>query len=194
MSNFQDISCVLLAAGSSSRFGSNKLLHTLPGGKSLLASSLDLYSQVFPKITVVVNHEAPKFEELLSIIIRYDADYISSPKAELGLSQSLVAGISASSPKVGWLIALADMPYLQIETIRAIAEALQESNIVLPTSARGAGNPVGFGKNFKQQLLNLDGDKGAKAVVHANFESTIQLPVNDLGIHHDIDRPSDIRN
>ena len=193
MADFSDIDCVLLAAGSSVRFGSNKLLHTLPNGKSLLASTLNLYSRVFANISVVVDPQGQDLDRLCSIIKAQGAAYTYSPNADFGLSQSLVAGVQASSPTIGWLIALADMPYLQVETLRLIAKSLQPNNIVIPKSSNGVGNPVGFGKNFAVQLSKIQGDRGAKSVVQSNEQSLLYMLVNDLGIHHDIDTIGDIR-
>ncbi|MFT5116265.1 MAG: molybdenum cofactor cytidylyltransferase, partial [Parasphingorhabdus sp.] len=47
-------SCLILAAGSSSRFGSQKLLQSMPDGKPMLLATIARYSQLFQHIVVVI--------------------------------------------------------------------------------------------------------------------------------------------
>lgn len=47
--------CILLAAGTSSRFGSSKQLFILPSGKTILETCIDTLLQVVDKIIVVTN-------------------------------------------------------------------------------------------------------------------------------------------
>ncbi len=193
MTKIEDVRCVLLAAGVGRRFGSNKLLHLLPNGKTLLANSLAIYAQIFAETVVVVNQESRDIAHVLSITSLFEVDHVASADTESGLSQSLVAGIKSAIPKKGWLIALADMPYVQPETIYAMCSALNVDNIVVPKSDLGIGNPVAFGLDFRPQLLPLKGDAGAKSVLRSNPQAVIELSVGDFGIHHDIDQPHDIK-
>ena len=55
------------------------------------------------------------------------------------------------------------------------------------------GHPVGFGRNFFDQLSLLEGDVGAKSLLKAKAGQTLEVHVSDPGILEDIDEPSDIR-
>ncbi len=72
------------------------------------------------------------------------------------------------SPADGWVIALADMPAIRLDTIRRVAEALRTGATTAAPVYRGQrGHPVGFAKLCRSELLALDGDTGARAAADA---------------------------
>lgn len=109
-----------------------------------------------------------------------------------GLASSLVHGLHQSPADcAGWVIALADMPYVQPASIAALVTALQDgADIAVPVCQGRRGNPVGFSRRYLPQLLALTGDRGARALLNAY--PVTEVPVNDTGIFQDIDLPEDL--
>jgi len=184
-----DIACLIFASGASSRFGSSKMLYPLGDSRAVLAKTIQIYTQVFDVVNVVVSDKDP----LIIKLVQCEAAVpILNQYAELGLSQSLIAGVESTEPTTGWLCALGDMPYLSVKTVKSISEHLSPNNIVVPRTELGNGNPVGLGINFREELLSLKGDVGAKPLIKRHANSINYLDCNDPNIHRDIDRPSDI--
>ena len=118
---------------------------------------------------------------------------IINPNAEQGLGTSLAQGIAHSSSSQGWLIALADMPFIQIETMRAVAESLMKgAKIAAPCYQGKRGHPVGFAQQFKDELLQLDQDTGANQLLKRYASQVHAIPTEDSGILQDIDRLDDL--
>ena len=180
------VSCILLAAGSSSRFGSDKMLHRLQDGLSMLETTAKQYLAVFDSITVVV----PSIENH-PLSGRTGIELVSTDSCS-AMSTSLKAGISANISRAAWLIALGDMPYIRAATISQLRDRMTDSNIVLPMWRQRQGNPVGFGCVFKDQLLAIKGDRGAKSIIKQHPESVVELSTHDRGVIHDIDLPTDL--
>ena len=124
--------------------------------------------------------------------------YSINPRAGDGMASSITQGVSQTRHWGGWVICLADMPWIQTATYQAIIEAVTPDAIVVPsTQQKGTvhrGNPVGFGKNYRSALEALLGDRGARSVVAAHGDRVKQVNVKDPGILLDIDYPDDINN
>ena len=110
------------------------------------------------------------------------------------MGASLAAGAAASSKAAGWIVALGDMPFIRVATIASIRAALEGGALVVaPVAASGArGHPVGFASALKAELVALDGDHGARAVVERHRDRLASLVVDDPGIVADIDVPADL--
>lgn len=192
-----EVACIVLAAGLSRRFGSPKLLHPLDDGRPLLAHTLECYSQVFEQIYVVIGAQENRANSELRALL---GDINSETKFQAietthnidGMSQSIVAGVSAASEAHGWLIGLGDMPYVLPDTASQITTALRPDNIVMPRYQGQPGNPVAFGKEFYSQLLALMGDKGARSVTKRAAHKVVYIDVDDAGVLQDVDHPNDI--
>ena len=183
------ISCVLLAAGQSSRFGSDKLDHRLRSGETIFETSLSRYLPVCSEVIVVVQ---PEDQDRKHSLQEKSVTVVDSPNFEEGMSQSLIAGVSASPDASGWIIALADMPYIQTETLESLIAQTRPNNIVQPSHEGALGNPVVFSQIFKGELLSLEGDQGAKSVIQRNQSRLCVVPTEDKGVLQDVDRLEDV--
>lgn len=181
---------ILLAAGSGSRFGGGKLLHPLADGTPIGVASLRNLKQALPEVIAVVRAGDDALRALLEA---EGAEVRVCQDAQLGMSRSFVCGVAASAAADGWIIALGDMPFLQPETIRTVARRVKETGgIVIPAWRGQRGHPVGFGKRYLKDLLEVRGDEGARAVIkrHANDAEVIEC--NDRGSLRDIDSRADL--
>ena len=178
---------ILLAAGRSKRFGADKRLHPLDDGTPMaLASALRL-AQACRRSIVVIR---PGDRALASLLATKGLETVVCKEADQGMGHSLSRGIAASINADGWLIALADMPYIAPASYQAVLEALQNGASLARTTYLGQmGHPVGFGASYLPELLALTGDQGGKALLDAHRVELHCCPVADPGILKDIDQP-----
>lgn len=181
---------ILLAAGRSQRFGSNKLLHPVKGDKTLLALSLDTLASVLPETIVVIS---PELRSRITELERPGVRVVINEQAEQGMGSSLACGVRASQSASGWLIALADMLAIQPQTIAMLAEKLSHSpGIIAPQFNQSRGHPVGFDRRYKEQLMALTGDSGARSIIAADRQCLELVPTDDRGVLLDIDYRTDL--
>jgi molybdenum cofactor cytidylyltransferase len=181
---------ILLAAGQSTRFGSHKLLHLLPDGTPMAVAALRNLMQGVDQVIAVVR---PNDTELIALLSREGAQVIPCPNAEQGMGASLAYGVCAAPHAEGWLIALADMPYVPVEVVRTLATQLKAgAAIVAPTYQGQRGHPVGFNRTFFATLSLLSTDEGARCILEQNPEQITLIPVLAPGILRDIDTVGDL--
>ena len=188
----KSIAGILLAAGSGSRFGGDKLLHSLDDGVAIAAHAARNLIAATPEVIAVVRWgDFP-----LSDMLEQEGCQVSMFKgAAHGMGASLAHGIGQARSADGWVIALADMPRISPDTIKIVIAALQEgASIVAPVRKGERGHPVGFGAQLRDELLALDGDQGARAVVERHRATARLIECDDPGILLDIDRKSDLES
>ena len=183
---------ILLAAGHARRFGSDKLLHPLADGQLLaVAAARHLLAALPQSIAIVRGGSA-----LGALLDAAGMQVIECTEAQQGMGDSLAAAVrfaAAHTEADGLVIALADMPDVQPQTIMAVSTALADgAGIALPVHAGQRGHPVGFAASFKEALQALQGDVGARAIVQAHRWSVVEIDCQDAGILRDIDYPSDL--
>ena len=186
---------ILLAAGFSLRFGStNKLLQCLPDGRPIaLASAKNLIKAIPVSIAVL----RPKNIDLTELLINAGLRIVFCREDDQKMADSLATGIRFSvnfeAANDGFVIALADMPHIQTETILAVANKVTDgASIVIPTYQNQRGHPVGFSAKFRSDLENLQGDEGARSIIKRYTNEVELLPTDDAGILVDIDTPNDL--
>ena len=184
-----NISCLILAAGSARRFGRAKLLYTLADGRSILQTTLGIYTELFDLVTVICNDNT----ELIKQAHNMNAKVEVNPLSHMGMSESIKLGINITRPKLAWLIALADMPYVEDGSIVQLCQLAERNKIIQPYVNATPGNPVLIGIDFLSDLLSLEGDVGAKSVLQSNNQSVVKVDLNDLGLTQDVDTPGDVK-
>jgi molybdenum cofactor cytidylyltransferase len=189
---------ILLAAGFSRRFGSSdKLLQALPDGRPIAVASAQNLIEAMPTSVAVVRAENTQLAELL---LTAGFNVVSCEEDKQEMADSLAMAIRFSSKfeaaKDGFVVALADMPYIQAATISVVAKQLINSanhSIVIPTYDGQRGHPVGFAAKYRSELENLHGDEGARAIIKRYPDAIYMLPCKDAGILADIDTPADVK-
>lgn len=186
---------ILLAAGYSKRFGSNKLLHPLPPGSPDAGTPIALaaarhFVAALPESVAVIRPRAQRVGKMLR---EAGCNTVVCKNAAEGMGVSLAEGVRAAADAHGWVVALADMPYLRPETIRIVATGLSEGAAIAAPAYRGErGHPVGFARRFLDELTGLRGDAGARDILKAHPDWITLYEVDDPGVLRDIDAPSDL--
>lgn len=110
--------------------------------------------------------------------------------ASAGLGDSIAAGVAATPHWQGWLIHLADMPFVGADVFRQVADALRQHPIVRPCYAQQPGHPVGFSALLRKPLCQLRGDNGARELLQGAAVHLLLL--EHPGVVRDIDLPSQL--
>lgn len=186
------IAGILLAAGRSVRFGQDKLLYPLDDGTPLGVRSARHLSAAISRCYAVV---ADRDARLGSLFVEEGVTVVPCGNAEQGMGASIACGVAAAGDADGYVIALADMPFVAPATIRLVADALEQGALCAAPTYRGQrGHPVGFARAMRGELLALDGERGARAVFARAASQARFLEVDDPGILRDVDRLGDLRS
>lgn len=186
-----NLCAILLAAGASRRFGpDNKLLATLADGEPLAIAAARPLLQAIGNVIAVVRPGTP---QLAMALAELGCRVVEHANADAGMGSSLAAGIAAAIDCDGWLVALADMPQIQPQTVALVADALRHgAAIARPLYQGQPGHPVGFAKQFGPALQELHDDQGARNIVAAQRHLLQLIPCDDPAVLLDIDTPTDL--
>ena len=186
-----NVAAFLLAAGSATRFGSDKLLHALPHGVPIAVQALRHMRVVFDKGVLVVVRTGTK--DLSERLRGEGCEIVVCEKADQGMGESLACAVRASGAADAYVIALADMPFIRSSSIAAVRDALlRGSSLVAPYFRARRGHPVGMSSKFRSELENLSGDEGARTLLAAHQAELVKVPVGDPGVIRDVDTPGDL--
>lgn len=181
---------ILLAAGSGTRFGGDKLLHPLAEATPLGLAAARRLRPACDRGVAVVRPDSGKLADLLAA---EGFDLVVSAASLHGMGHSLAAGVRGAPDAAGWLIALADMPFILATSYGRVTAALRAGgSIVIPEYRERRGHPVGFARQWGERLAALTGDEGARRIVAAFPEAITRCNVDDPGIVQDVDHPSDL--
>lgn len=179
------VGAIILAAGRSSRMGSEHKLLAEWRGKPLIAHVADAIATAgLPPPVIVLGARG---NDVRAALGDRPAHYVTAADYAEGLSRSLRTAIAAVP--ADWsaaIICLADMPRITPELLQALAIA--PGDIALPVWAGKRGNPVRFGRQHFARLMTLDGDIGGKAVL-ADAVLLTEIAAADDGVLDDIDTP-----
>jgi molybdenum cofactor cytidylyltransferase len=106
------------------------------------------------------------------------------------MGDSIAAAVRATPDAGGWLVLPADLPLISPDSLRAVAAALANASVVLPTHRGTRGHPVGFAREHGPALQALQGAEGAAAIVRA--AQPLKLELDDEGIVTDVDTLDDL--
>ena len=181
-----NLSAIILAAGSSKRFGKQKLCQKLPSGNTVLGETISQVERAVSKVRIITN------ANIYASINDENGRLKVCPEANLGMGLTLAYGIKLVQSTNACLICLADMPFVKTTTYQTLAKSLTASNIVVPVFDGKQGNPVGFGKRYFKNLLMLNGDSGGRSLLQTHADAIQRIEVDDPAILYDIDTPEDL--
>jgi CTP:molybdopterin cytidylyltransferase MocA/xanthine/CO dehydrogenase XdhC/CoxF family maturation factor len=182
------IAGIVLAAGTSSRMGRNKLIENVRE-KPLVRHAVDaaLASRLDP-ILVVTGHDAAKVGTALngvSVSVIHNSDYRE------GLSTSLRAGIAAVPETCdGAMVLLGDMPGITPALIDRLIAAFDPAanRAICVAAAHGhRGHPVLWARAFFSSIATLSGDRGARELLDSHAAQSTEIEAGDDAPLTDID-------
>ena len=181
---------LLLAAGAGSRFGSDKLSHSLPHGVAIAVQAARHLRAAVPRVVAVVR---PGAVELAASLSLEGCEVAVCDNAAEGMGASLACAARAAGAADAYLVALGDMPFVRPSSAAAVRDALAGgAELAAPYWRTRRGHPVGLSAKYFAQLLTLAGDEGAKKLLAANHDRLVKIPVGDPGVIRDIDTPADL--
>jgi CTP:molybdopterin cytidylyltransferase MocA len=158
------VSGLLLAAGSSSRFGRVKQLAELDGVSLVERAVRMLNESDVDEVVVVLGHAAPDVKRRLAA---GSAKVVLNPEFKTGLSSSLKAGVGALDKRSeAVVVCLADQPFVNSELVDRIVTMFRETRADAIAAASGdlVSPPVLLRRSLYPLVDDLRGDKGAKAI------------------------------
>ena len=185
------VGVVVLAAGRSTRMGGPNKLLAVHQGKPLVRHAVEhaLEAGIGP-VCVVTGHQG---EAVAAALAGLPVDVVHNPEFASGLSSSVRAGVAALGDAAdGAVIVLGDMPLVSPPIMRRLAAVFREhpeAKAVVPTMLGERGNPVLIGRALFGAVAALQGDVGARRLIDAAGAHVVEVPVDDPGIHRDIDTP-----
>jgi molybdenum cofactor cytidylyltransferase len=188
------ITAILLAAGRAERFGGAKLHALLNAGPDTgvsvgVAACRHLRSAI-PRVIAIVR---PDDQALAAALKVEGARIVVAHRADDGMGASLAAGVAAVPGASGFVVALADMPWIEPSTISRVVQALVNgASIVAPVYRGKRGHPVGFASTHRVKLLALRDDEGARAILASSPDALTLIDVDDPGVVRDVDTPADL--
>ncbi|HET7097246.1 MAG TPA: nucleotidyltransferase family protein [Casimicrobiaceae bacterium] len=204
MSGERRIVGIRLAAGRGERFGGDKLLAKAQSSAEGATPALDDLAgecigvaacrhliAALPKVIAVVR---PDDHALAAALGAAGAQIVRCANAGDGMGASLACGVTAVRDAAGWVVALADMPWILPSTIARVTAAVADgAPVAAPFHGGKRGHPVGFSAACYEKLAALTGDEGAKSVVAAYADELAHIDVDDPGTLRDVDTPADLQ-
>ncbi|MBN0978351.1 nucleotidyltransferase family protein [Pseudomonas hygromyciniae] len=182
------MTAIVLAAGQGSRFraqsGQDKLLAHCVGRDGVTRPVVEHVLLNLPaSITRRWVVTSPACSGVIRLATEHGCEVLLLESA--GMGDSIAAAVAASGPAAGWLVVLGDMPFIQASSIERVIERVD--GISVPVHAGQQGHPVAFGQALGPALMELTGDRGAKALfAQADVR---EVPVGDPGVLWDVDVP-----
>ena len=176
------VAAIVLAAGRSTRTGSNKLLLPLANGSAVIRTTMERLARArqhgLNDIVAVLGHEADLIKhELAGLPVRT----VVNQRFLEGMSSSLKAGVRAMRRDAeAAMIVLGDQPLLSQAVIEQVIAVYRETAkpVVVPRYGEGQGHPVLFSAAVFHELMQVNGDKGGREVIARDSErvATVSFP------------------
>jgi molybdenum cofactor cytidylyltransferase len=187
------VAAIVLAAGRSTRMGpQNKLLADIDGTPMVRRVVETALASKARPVLVVTGHMAA---EVAAALAGLDVTLVPNPDYATGLASSLKTGIRAVPGDCdGALILLGDMPGIAAEHADRLVDAFGEApaTIVVPVHEGRQGNPVIWPRSFFSELLQLEGDAGAKRLIAVHRDDVREVELGTMGIFADVDTPEEL--
>jgi molybdenum cofactor cytidylyltransferase len=195
------LAAVLLAAGSSRRYGAaNKLLAEIDRVPLVRRVADVLMTSGFQQVVIVTGHQAEAIQLALQNVPSRNRQFVHNSAFDDGMGRSIATGVAALPATVtGVLIAQGDMPDLTVDLIARLGQrfaATGSAHITAPwiVDERGGrqGNPVIWPRRLFGQLAALTGDQGGRELIKAEGDAVERVPVGGSAAAVDIDTPAQL--
>jgi CTP:molybdopterin cytidylyltransferase MocA len=177
------IAVILEAAGNSTRFGSNKLLHVMDDGRPMIASIFDAVRplDVYKKIIVT------QYDEVAAMAPEFDV--IMNDRPDLGISRSMQLGLTAAGDADAYLFCVCDQPGITTATLERLFRAYKKGTAGIVSLAWQGKmcNPKIFSSRYKEELMRLSGDAGGRQIIASHSDDLLLVEAMNEDEVRDID-------
>lgn len=175
---------IILASGFSRRMGQNKLLMKINEETIIEKVIKEVKKSEIEKIYIVTNNE-----DIKNIAYKLDINVVENKDAIKGQSEGIKAGVKAIKENGDFMFFCGDQPFIDFITINNLIykSKINEDKIIVPTFKNRKGNPVIFPRNFRLDLLKLEGDIGGRYIIKAHNDKVVFFEVNKELFLKDID-------
>ena len=184
----EKLTLVMLAAGNSRRFGSNKLLYEIDGVPMYLCTlhKLQKAASELGNCEIIV---VTQYQEIASKAQESGARVLINPHPERGISSSMQIGLTAAKEASACLFTVSDQPWLTTETIVNLVHKFQseQKGMACTILNNKTGNPCIFSRKYYQELQEITGDKGGKQIINRHPEDVAYLEIEDAKELVDVD-------
>lgn len=184
---------IVLAAGSSRRMGSQKLL--LPYGRNTIIETVvdNVLNSYIDRVMIVLG---PNHEEIRNALGHKPVQYCHNRDHKKGMLSSVICGIHALPEDAqSVLIFLADQPEIRPGVINRVIDAYNEElfGIVIPVNEHRRGHPLLVDLKYRKTLEELDLEAGLRSLRHQFPGDVLEVEVHEPGILVDIDTREDYK-
>ena len=185
------ITGILLAAGDSKRFGSDKLLYRLKNGEQIGVKAAEKLGQFVDDTKIVLPKENESREKQFRSL---KFEILKNTDEQSELSVSLKTGLSAIQDVDYCIIALADMPFISRETYSDMVKILlsKRYDLVAPSFKNKRGHPVGISYTVIRHFLEVKQNILIKEYFKKSQFRKYIFSTDDPGVICDIDYPRDL--
>ena len=182
-------SAIILAGGSSGRFGKNKLLLPL-GEKTVLGTTIDKW--LIPEIDEILLVTGAFHDEIIRQAFPAIVRIVKNPQFDQGMSHSIRCGLENLDPSTdGVFIIPADIPLFKQETLYLMTQKFGQKKIIIPTYENKKGHPVLIDREIVESCLANHSEKILYDTIQKHSNDVELLAVNDPGIVMDLDTIED---
>jgi molybdenum cofactor cytidylyltransferase len=175
----------VLAAGRSSRFGSNKLLYPFRSGR-VIEAVIRVALVVSTRVILVLGHDAERVSTLVRSIPNVDPVY--NPWYARGMFTSIQRGVRAVSSH-RFAVVPGDLPGLAASDFESVLSA-GDHPVVRPYHGDAPGHPVLMQRRLVPRILAMPSDS-SMAEVH-RYYYVHRVTTYNAAVHWDVDTPSDL--
>ncbi|HSH36327.1 nucleotidyltransferase family protein [Schnuerera sp.] len=184
------ITGIIMAAGFSKRMGEDKLLMEIDGVNMVERVIGSCKNSILDEIILIYRKE-----EVGKIGEKHQIKTAYNPNAHLGQSESMKLGIKATKTSDAYMFLTGDQPFVTSELIDRLIDEYKKSeySIVVPYYNGRNGTPTIFSSIYKEELLEVEGDKGGRDIIKKNISSVKKVIITDEKLGFDVDTPKDFK-
>ena len=185
---------IILAAGSSTRMGTQKLLLSYNDSTMIETVIDNVLNSKIDKVMVVLGADS---EEITKTIGNKPVEVCRNQQPEKGMLSSVMCGFKALPDSANAaLVYLGDQPNIPPSITNTIIEAYNEDlyGIVIPVHNHRRGHPLLVDLKYRRDIFKLDLEKGLRSLMHLFPEDVLEVDVDEAGILLDIDTREDYSN
>jgi molybdenum cofactor cytidylyltransferase len=183
------VAAVVLAAGSSTRMGRNKLLLDLAGETVVRRAVGAAIESGVERVLVVLGHEADRVRSQLDGLA---CEVVVNPDHERGVGTSLHAGIRAAGDADAVVVLLADMPFVSAAMIRDVVERHRSTGAPLVLSRYGdvQAPPTLYSRELFAEVLAEPDERCGKRIAQRHADDAViarwpEAALRDLDVAED---------